>query len=238
MTTSDSGEEQEGDSAVPSEGADDGRPSRRAILLEDPVALRALAHPARQRLVAELFAGNVLTATEAAELVGLTPSAVSHHLRALAKYGLAERAAATGDGRERPWRGTGTDLNLSLAGPSQNALQGVTHTAIATAVEELDAFMDGQVGAGWSGHIGLNRCDLWLTTEETKRFSDELQDLMMQFSAGRHTANHPPDARRSSLTLMFVPVGPPPEVRADGVDRADRADPAGPHVPTVDAIPG
>ena len=45
--------------------------------LDDPRMLRALAHPARQRLITELFSGEVLTATEAASLVDLTPSATS-----------------------------------------------------------------------------------------------------------------------------------------------------------------
>ena len=52
-----------------------GRPDAHTIT--DPQALRAIAHPARQRLIAELYAGEVLTATEASRLVGLTPSATS-----------------------------------------------------------------------------------------------------------------------------------------------------------------
>src|SRR5919109_719624 len=89
---------------------------KEAITLDDPRALRALAHPARQRLVSELFAGRVLTATEAAQLVDLTPSAVSHHLRRLEKWGLARRARASADGRERPWEGTAKRLNLRPGG--------------------------------------------------------------------------------------------------------------------------
>src|ERR1043166_3895185 len=82
------------------------------VTLEDPRALRALAHPARQRLITELFGGRVLPAPGAAEIVGLTPSAVSHHLRVLEKWGLARRAAATGDARARPWEGTARRLQL------------------------------------------------------------------------------------------------------------------------------
>ncbi|HET6740226.1 MAG TPA: helix-turn-helix domain-containing protein, partial [Kribbella sp.] len=74
------------------------------VVITDPQAIRALAHPARQRVIDELYNGRVLTATECAELAGLTPSAMSYHLRALEKWGIIERADETTDGRERPWR--------------------------------------------------------------------------------------------------------------------------------------
>ena len=72
------------------------RPPRRAtapteVRITDPRAMRALAHPARQRLITELFSGEVLTSTEAAELCDLTPSAMSYHLRALEKWGIVTR---------------------------------------------------------------------------------------------------------------------------------------------------
>lgn len=38
----------------------------------------------------------------AASLVELTPSATSHHLRALERWGVVERDSSS-DGRERPW---------------------------------------------------------------------------------------------------------------------------------------
>ena len=72
---------------------------------------RALAHPARIAIVEHLNnTGAVVTATEAAALVDLSPSAISYHLRELAKYGLVEQAPSRGDGRERVWRSTGTGL--------------------------------------------------------------------------------------------------------------------------------
>jgi DNA-binding transcriptional ArsR family regulator len=198
-----------------------------AVVLEDPVALRALAHPARQRLLAELFAGNVLTATDAADMVGLTPSAVSHHLRALAKYGLAERAEATGDGRERPWRATGSSFSMAMPeGPAGvRALQTVTGTAIASAAEELDALLEGRVGEPWRGHRGISREELWLTRDETKEFGDALAALIDRFTDRRHAGNHPTGSRRTGLTVLFVPLEDPPA--GDAAPAAD-AQPAAP----------
>lgn len=160
----------------------------------------------------ELFAGNVLTATEAAALVGMTPSAVSHHLRILGKYGLARRAEPTEDGRERPWRATGVDLGLPLPTGSARvrAMRSVTRTALASATEELDALLEGRVGDTWTGHRGISRQALWLTREETQELGEALTELVDRFSNGRHTGHHPPGSRRTELTVLFLPLEPPP----------------------------
>jgi DNA-binding transcriptional ArsR family regulator len=72
-------------------------------LSDDPLAMRALAHPLRMRLLEELTLRGPMTATEAASYVGESPSSCSFHLRTLAKYGFVEEAEG-GTGRQRPWR--------------------------------------------------------------------------------------------------------------------------------------
>jgi DNA-binding transcriptional ArsR family regulator len=79
--------------------------SRRTISVDDPRALRGLAHPLRLALLALLRARGPLTATQAAPLVSESVASCSFHLRQLAKYGLVE-PAAEGSGRARPWRAT------------------------------------------------------------------------------------------------------------------------------------
>jgi DNA-binding transcriptional ArsR family regulator len=73
--------------------------------IADAPTLRALAHPTRLAILEALGRGVPLTATEAAEIVGESPSACSFHLRMLAKYGLVEDAGGA-TGRRRPWRRT------------------------------------------------------------------------------------------------------------------------------------
>ncbi|MQM26631.1 winged helix-turn-helix domain-containing protein [Glycomyces albidus] len=77
--------------------------------ITDPERMKALAHPARMAVFdylakrrAEGFDG--ATATEIAEVAGMTPSAMSYHLRTLAKAGFIEEAPSRGDARERVWR--------------------------------------------------------------------------------------------------------------------------------------
>ncbi|NLT55991.1 MAG: helix-turn-helix transcriptional regulator [Actinomycetales bacterium] len=97
-----------GERADPAGGcAEDG-----AVVISDPRTIRALAHPARITVLHHLYAGEVLTATEFAQLSGLTASAMSYHLRALERWGLITRAEPAGDGRERPWRSLGTSIRV------------------------------------------------------------------------------------------------------------------------------
>jgi DNA-binding transcriptional ArsR family regulator len=184
------------------------------ITLEVPRALRALAHPARQRLVTELFSGRVLTATEAAEIVGLTPSAVSHHLRALEKWGLARRAASTGDARERPWEGTAKRLNLrpSSTVGAQAAMQSVMSSIYEDFTKEVNAFASNLDEEPWKNtYQGLSRGELWLTREEARKLSKDLQALVAPLHKGRSAVRHPKGARRASMTWSLVPTEPAPE---------------------------
>lgn len=199
-----------------------------SVTLEDPRALRALAHPARQQLVNELFGGRVLTATEAADVVGLTPSAVSHHLRVLERWGLAERAPATGDGRERPWRGTGRVLRLRAApGPAgQAAMQSVMSLMMGEFAAQVDSFTRTIEDEPWRGaYQGFARGELWLTEDETRDLSARMQQLVDEFDRRRTHARHPRGARRSTFTWSLLPAEPAPDATGDE-DAHDAGQPA------------
>lgn len=70
--------------------------------ITDAQELRALSHPVRLALLHALMDGP-LTATQAGEIIGETPTTCSFHLRQLARYGFVEEAGG-GRGRNRPWR--------------------------------------------------------------------------------------------------------------------------------------
>jgi hypothetical protein len=75
------------------------------VLITDPRVMRALAHPARIAIWTHLGLRGPATATECASVAGLSPSACSYHLRALARYGFVEEDPdSAADGRRRPWR--------------------------------------------------------------------------------------------------------------------------------------
>src|SRR3954451_7473255 len=100
------------------------------VTLDDPGALKALAHPARLSVVDELYQGNERTSSELAELTGLSPSAMSYHLRALEKWGIVERGEERDDGRERPWRAAGRTLSFDPETISAGAADVVAATTL------------------------------------------------------------------------------------------------------------
>ena len=75
-------------------------------------AMRAPAHPTRTALLEALHVHDTLTATEASELLGMTPTNCAFHLRALARFGFVEQAGI-GPGRRRPWRALDVPLVFS-----------------------------------------------------------------------------------------------------------------------------
>jgi DNA-binding transcriptional ArsR family regulator len=96
---------------APAPGSESDQGGRRPVVISDPQAIRALAHEARLEALEELYASqSTRTATELASRCGLSPSAMSYHLRALEKYGFVERSPSEGDGLERRWKAAGYSL--------------------------------------------------------------------------------------------------------------------------------
>ncbi|MBT2596359.1 helix-turn-helix transcriptional regulator [Arthrobacter sp. ISL-72] len=120
--------------AAPLEGAHRTARPEKKVEITDPKAIRALAHAARLEVISELYSTQVSrTATELAAQTGLTPSAMSYHLRALQKWGIVEPAATAGDARERRWRAAGSDFTINSGG-------GLASPEFAVLDLELDAF--------------------------------------------------------------------------------------------------
>ncbi|GAB3944797.1 helix-turn-helix domain-containing protein [Kribbella albertanoniae] len=180
------------------------------VVLTDPRAIRALAHPARQVVIDELYNGRVLTATECAELAGLTPSAMSYHLRALERWGIVERADESADGRERPWRAPARGLVI----PSQSTPSGrlANQAMMRVAVDRmLELFADMPGDDPWDDVSAMSRSRLWLTHEETGQLITELQELVDRYRKGRTKADHPADARAVHTMFTVVAAGEAPK---------------------------
>ena len=93
-----------------------------ALLVDDPRAMRALAHPTRLALLDHLHASGHATATECGVAVGESPSSCSYHLRSLAKWGFVEEAEG-GVGRERPWRARASRIEFPSDGLEATVLR-------------------------------------------------------------------------------------------------------------------
>ncbi|MEV8374154.1 winged helix-turn-helix domain-containing protein [Kribbella sp. NPDC056861] len=182
---------------------------KKRVVLTDPRAIRALAHPARQRIIDELYSGRVLTATECAEIAGLTPSATSYHLRALSRWGIIERADTSTDGRERPWQAPATSLVISSqsTGAGRLASQAMMRSNIDRVLEQFEE-MPGD--DPWDSVSSMNRSRLWLTKAETEQLNQELTDLINRYRRGRTATSHPVGTRQVSTLLAIIPTGKPP----------------------------
>ena len=152
---------------------------------EDPRSIRALAHPARMAIIDALAAGDELTATQCAELTGLSPSATAYHLKLLERYGLAETATPRSDRRERPWRAVGRRIqaDLDTSTPARaSAVAAVAaayfDTTRAIGVEFVEAGHDEP--EEWRD-AALDNADLWLTAEEFHQVAEELAAVIAPY---------------------------------------------------------
>lgn len=177
---------------------------------EDPRSIRALAHPARLAIIDALATGDELTATQCAELTGLSPSATAYHLKLLERYGLAETAPPTPDRRERPWRATGrriqADLDISTpAGASAAAAVVTAHMDMtrAMAVEFTEA--GHAEPAEWRKAAVLNNTDLWLTAEESQRVGEELGAVLEPYRRRSRPGGRPAGSRRVRVMNVVMP---------------------------------
>lgn len=78
--------------------------------MHDPQVLRAISHPVRNRILAEVYARGSMRAADVARELDLPANQASFHLRQLAKYGLVEEDPdAARDKRDRVWRASNPD---------------------------------------------------------------------------------------------------------------------------------
>jgi DNA-binding transcriptional ArsR family regulator len=173
---------------------------------EDPRSIRALAHPARLAIIDALATGDELTATQCAELTGLSPSATAYHLKLLERYGIAETAPPRPDRRERPWRATGrqfqTDLDGSTpAGASAAAAVVAAHIDMTRGIAVEFAAAGHAEPEEWREAAVLNNADLWLTVEEFQRVGQELGAVIAPYQRRARRAG----SRRVRVMNVVVP---------------------------------
>jgi DNA-binding transcriptional ArsR family regulator len=183
---------------------------RPPVKLTDPRAIRALAHPARLAVIDELYSGRELTATECAEIAGLSPSAMSYHLRSLEKAGIVERADSTGDGRERPWRAAGSYLQVDSTGGGAGELAAsaaLSSTVLRRTVELFDAYLARRSSEPpeWLDAVEASYGQVWLTADEAKQVGEQWLELVTTFRGRKNVASRPPGARRMRMAVMLFP---------------------------------
>jgi DNA-binding transcriptional ArsR family regulator len=189
------------------------------LKLTDPRMMRALAHQARIAIWTHLVMRGPATATECAEIAGLSPSACSYHLRTLARYGFVEEdLASAADGRERPWRARllafsmGDDPDAPAATQVANRLLVENLREAAEEIRVRYLARKSEYPADWQAAVGEMFSVAHVTPEELNKLRAEVQDVMARYLR-LDPAERPPGVLPIRITLDLFPWFGPEEIR-------------------------
>lgn len=144
--------------------------------------MRALSSPVRLRIL-RLCAFDARTNKELAELLGVNPGTMLHHVRTLVATGFLaaedERSGAQG-AREVPYRATGLSWRTPLLGGSR--------VLVETFLQQIEGLDPDEVDTTWLG--------LRLNAEHKQELKRRLHELAQEFT------DRGPDADGESLSLF------------------------------------
>ena len=176
------------------------------VQVTDVRALRALAHPLRNRLLGQLRLHGPATASQLGRAVGESSGSTSYHLRQLAQYGFVEEVEGQGTARERWWRARHrmtswqpSDIEGQEGGAEvedellrmQLDVRGRVLRAWQTQRHELDA--------AWTAAASLNDHVLRLRPDQSRALADELNAVLARWMAA-----HPSDVPAEGTELVAV----------------------------------
>jgi DNA-binding transcriptional ArsR family regulator len=180
----------------------------------DPMTMRALTHPVRLALLEALALEGPLTATQAGELIGESPTTCSFHFRQLAKYGFVEEAG-TGPGRQRPWKRVDVWMNFSDTSddPEANiAAKGLERLLFERGVARIRRFYDTKASLPkeWQEASDSMQAVIYVTPDELREVNTQLISLLQSFHP--RLENHslrPENAMPIELLAFAFPVQGP-----------------------------
>jgi predicted ArsR family transcriptional regulator len=190
------------------------KPRRR--LLDDPVAIRAYAHPVRLELQALLGREGPMTAAEAGRRLGISQALASHHLRLLAKYDFVEPVPGK-DNRERPWRviSTSHSWREAMGDPDTAAAAEVLEQIVAE--RALEQFLDWlprrkDAAEPWRSSTGVSQNGVYLTAEELSGVVKSIRAVIQPYIDQRpidDKSTRPEGSRLVDLTYFVSVVETP-----------------------------
>ena len=182
------------------------------LVVADPKALRALAHPLRWKLLDVVTVQGEATATACADELGESVASCSYHLNILAKYGFIEPAPVA-SGRDKPWRLTSDRQQLSVEG------MGVEGELAAEAATEV--FLDHELARlksrvrvsrrepkRWRRGTGFTGVTTFLTADELAELHDGLQQLSQRYADRIAEPSRRPAGSREVRIFFATTVAP------------------------------
>ncbi len=208
----------EGDQVAAGEAGAEGRPAesgaveRPAESRTSALALRALAHPLRWKLIDVLGREGSATATRCAEVLAESVASCAYHLGILAKYGYIELLPGQA-GREKPWRLASYRQDLSAEGLG---IEGELAAEAAIAV-----FLDHEFARTrerlrtrtveppeWRERSRMLGASMWVTAEEFSELSDQLVELAQRYTDRFAEPGKRPPGGREARVFLSISVAP------------------------------
>jgi hypothetical protein len=188
---------------------------QRRRLLDDPRAIRALAHPTRLALQSIIGRSGQITAAAAARELGISHALAVHHLRQLAKYGFVRQVEGA-DNREKPWRIAHTSYDvegMEERSGGADAMAVLEQVGAETGLEELGKWQEIRASwsEGWRRNSGVGRSTVYLTEEELGGLMKAFEALVTEYVEQRpldDVSSRPAGSRAVTMTLIVAPHAP------------------------------
>ncbi|HEY2263025.1 MAG TPA: helix-turn-helix domain-containing protein [Streptosporangiaceae bacterium] len=187
------------------------------------LALRALAHPLRWKLIDLLTSEQSATATRCAEVLGESVASCGYHLGILAKYGYVEPVPDRA-GREKPWRLASRRQDLSSGGLDEDSVMAAQAATEVFLDHELERIKDrlrrqDREPPEWQAASYVSGSTVWMTAAELTEIKDQLTEIQQRYGdRDDDPGTRPPGAREVRL-FTVTSVAPrlpgPPEIAAE-----------------------
>ncbi len=176
--------------------------------LTDPRELRAVTHPVRLSLLEVLGLHGALTATEAGELIGESPTTCSFHLRQLSKYGFVEEAGG-GAGRRRPWQVAARGMRFSPKADDPEMAIAASALESLLLKRWMDRYGEWErtrhlYSSEWQEASEVSETFAYVTPEELTDLTAEILALIRRFESRITEPATRPDGSRPIEMVMFA----------------------------------
>jgi DNA-binding transcriptional ArsR family regulator len=169
--------------------------------VQDPAALRAIAHPTRQRILTELAVLGHARAADLAQVIGEPANSVSFHLRVLAKAGMiVEAPEQARDRRDRVWTNVAESYAVDPGTPE------VVREVVRPALRWAERLFADANDTGTRQEDQLFAISaLVLTPQQAAEMAQEVTDLLERWAHRALTeAQEDPDPARRAYQALTV----------------------------------
>jgi DNA-binding transcriptional ArsR family regulator len=182
----------------------------RFLDVTDPVALRALAHPLRVRLLRLVREHRPVTNAELAAMVGESTASVSYHLSVLARHGFVEPDPTPGaTRRHKPWRTTYDSMRMTSTEVGATPLESPGGGALAAMLADDRSVQDAYLSAPSAPEGTVRDAAIFqisrvvLDAERAEELAAAVSDLIDRY---RREGDPGEGEARFAVTFVAVPL--------------------------------